>query len=338
MELYWTPPGGGKALIGPEAFGPAQGLWAPGTILEPAPYQLPSPSDGDAGGPVLKLEKTLGHPGDLLLPRGIAVDAEGRVFVGDRGHHRIVVFGAEGSVLTTWGTSPGNPSEPGPGEFVDIADIALGADGTLYVLDRGNPLIQAFDSQGHYLRAIDTRDLKAYNPNGIDAVGQQLYIADTGKNRLLKLNDIQGGLPSAISFGGTPGSKPLNQPMDVTVLPAGTNAADETLFAVTQDGLLVEYSGAGTLVNSWAVQIGGNDGGSRVTAWESSKLLISDPDRGRLEMLDPATGQIRYLGDSGGEENQLGVITGIVEGPASRLYVLNSDRDYVQVFAMENNK
>lgn len=339
IELYWTPPGGAKSLVGPETFGPAEGLWLPGTILEPQPYQLPPPSEGEAGGPVLKLEKTLGKPGDLLLPRGIAVDTEGRVFVGDRGHHRIVVYGADGSLLMTWGSAPANPAQPGPGEFVDIADLALGSGGTLYVLDRGNPLIQAFDSQGRYLRAVDTRDLKAYNPNGIDAVGQQLYIADTGKNRLLKLNDLQSS-PSSVSFGDQPGSQPLDQPVDVAVLsaPAGTNAAEEKLFAVTQDSALTEYSGAGAFVNRWSIQTGGNDGGSRITAWEGSKLLISDPDRGRLTLFDPAVGTGRYFGEGGSEENQLGVITGIAEGPASRLYVLNSDRDYVQVFTLENKK
>ena len=37
-----------------------------------------------------------GGSDQLSQPRGVAVDAEGNVYVGDRGHHRVAVFDKDG--------------------------------------------------------------------------------------------------------------------------------------------------------------------------------------------------------------------------------------------------
>ena len=59
----------------------------------------------------------------------------------------------------------------------------------------------------------------------------------------------------------------------------------------------------------------------------------TDPDRNRLTVLDPATGQVRNLGKEGAEPGQFRVPTGIATGPDGRLYVLDSDNGRVQVFS-----
>jgi len=61
-------------------------------------------------------------PGELILPHGVAVDSQGRVFVNDSDNKRISVFDSEGNFLETWHA----PTRGG---------IAITADDTVYVSD-----------------------------------------------------------------------------------------------------------------------------------------------------------------------------------------------------------
>ena len=56
-------------------------------------------------------------PGEFLLPHGVAVDRNGRVYVMDRSNDRIQVFDRDGTYLTEWGT-------PSPNQgFIDSNDV-----------------------------------------------------------------------------------------------------------------------------------------------------------------------------------------------------------------------
>jgi hypothetical protein len=41
LELFWTPPGGQRALLGPDALSATGGAWLPGGIAEPPAYEFP---------------------------------------------------------------------------------------------------------------------------------------------------------------------------------------------------------------------------------------------------------------------------------------------------------
>ncbi|MCC6499926.1 MAG: TIGR03663 family protein [Anaerolineales bacterium] len=72
-------------------------------------------------------------------PRGIAVDAEGRVFVADTGNKRIVVYDANGNYLTEFGSGGFDP-----GQFDEPVGVAVGSDGVVYVTDTWNQRVQSF--------------------------------------------------------------------------------------------------------------------------------------------------------------------------------------------------
>ena len=75
-----------------------------------------------------------------LHPLGVAVDANGNVFVVDDWNNRVLVYDSTGAFLTViggaWGDSTGGMRNP--------VSVAVSSDGTLYVADRGNHRVQEF--------------------------------------------------------------------------------------------------------------------------------------------------------------------------------------------------
>jgi sugar lactone lactonase YvrE len=64
-----------------------------------------------------------GDTGEFRDPHALAMDSQGRLFVGDRGNSRIQIFTQDGEHLATW-TQFGRPS----GLFIDRNDILYSAD------------------------------------------------------------------------------------------------------------------------------------------------------------------------------------------------------------------
>jgi tripartite motif-containing protein 71 len=79
---------------------------------------------------------------NFSLPRGIAVDAKGRIAVTDGLRHDIKYFDLEGRFVGHFG---GAGREPG--SVLSPSGIAIGNDGRVYVADRGNARIQVFQEE-----------------------------------------------------------------------------------------------------------------------------------------------------------------------------------------------
>ena len=90
-----------------------------------------------------------GGPGQFNLPRDIAVDSKGRLFVLDSGNFRVQVLDSEGNFLSSWG-SPGSAL----GQFGQPRSIEIDADDHVYVSDSQFGNIQVFNSEGRLLLPI----------------------------------------------------------------------------------------------------------------------------------------------------------------------------------------
>lgn len=77
--------------------------------------------------------------GRLDQPRGVAVDANGYLYVADTGNHRVQVFNDEGEVVMVLG---GLGS--GRGKLRRPSGVAVDAQGNIYVADALNDRIQKF--------------------------------------------------------------------------------------------------------------------------------------------------------------------------------------------------
>ena len=90
--------------------------------------------------------------GEFNLPRGVAVDHSGHVFVAEKANNRIQEFTSEGTFIRRWGAHGGDGTAgSGNGEFRVPYTIAIDGAGDMYVTDVLNHRIQKFGPTGRFI-------------------------------------------------------------------------------------------------------------------------------------------------------------------------------------------
>lgn len=84
-------------------------------------------------------ESALTVSGTASEPEGVAVDANGNVFISDTGNDRIQRLDTDGKFVASWGTNG-----TGPGELIKPAQIQVDATGNPWVADPFNNRIQRY--------------------------------------------------------------------------------------------------------------------------------------------------------------------------------------------------
>jgi DNA-binding beta-propeller fold protein YncE len=109
-------------------------------------------------------------PGEFNLPHSVAVDKEGRVYVGDRENQRIQIFDSEGKFIKQW-TGVGYPYGLviTPDQHVWMTD---GGYDRIVELDQEGKILGAFGEPGHKPGQMAWAHFMAMGPN------QTIYVAD----------------------------------------------------------------------------------------------------------------------------------------------------------------
>jgi len=319
IEWFWNTPDGNYGLVPTSVLTPAARSW----LLDEMPD---APGASERAGETATLEAVIAAEAGLTNPKGIAVDADGNLYVGDKGNGRIVALSPDGKVLHTWGKA-GNEQNLQPGEFLDMQDVAISPDGIIAVTDYKSQLVQLFDKEGRFIGSLDATATQVAGANGVAwPTGRNIYIADTNVSKVLKLTLTSDNAVQAVESVPVDEENKLEQTLDVAVDASGT------VYAVDVMNRILRISPDGT-ITVYRLPVGTSNGGSRLAINpDGSKLYMSDPDRKRVAILDTVSGNITYFGEGGSNPGQFEEPSGVAVGADGRIYVLDRLNNNIQVF------
>jgi len=113
-------------------------------------------------------------PGELNLPRDLAVGKDGRLYVVDSGNFRVQVFDTDGKFIKSFG-KVGKML----GDFARPKEIATDRDGNVYVADTAFGNFQIFNPEGELLMFVGTRSEKGGPAKYMLPAG--IYVDDDGR-------------------------------------------------------------------------------------------------------------------------------------------------------------
>lgn len=190
----------------------------------------------------------VGTAASFLNPGGVAVDADGNLYVADTGNHTIRKIAADGTVSTVAGLVGTAGSADGTGaaaRFFSPQGITLDTSGTLYVADTSNHTIRTITAAGVVSTlagspglagtADGTGSAARFNrPNSValDRTGS-VYVADGGNNVVRKISRA-GAVTTLTGI--------FNQPSGVAV-----DGTGNIFVSDTNNNALHEITAVGTL-------------------------------------------------------------------------------------------
>ncbi|HVQ53843.1 MAG TPA: SMP-30/gluconolactonase/LRE family protein, partial [Thermoanaerobaculia bacterium] len=305
--------------------GPAQ------DVLLPAKETLPEsaaaagePQDEPEEKPSILEKADASEPpfANLREPRGVAVDARGRVWVADFGHSRLRIFDAEGGPLGGWGGR-------GSGEFgfKELCGVAIDGD-ALYVADTWNGRIQGYTIGGLLRASVG----ELYGPRGVAvAPDGRVWVTDTGNHRVVSYDPL---LQDPKSFGkrGTAAGE-FTSPVGIAVAPSGL-----VYVADAGNRRIQVLSASGDLVGSlpFAGWAGSAEPGLAVD--KDGTIYATDPGTAAVVALDPSgVVKRRIVVDDAGRkfENPTGIA---VDRKNRILYVVNSGNASVAKVSLSDRR
>ena len=266
-------------------------------------------------------------------PAGLAIAADGTIFVADNQNHALRRIGTNGVVTTLAGLlgTLGSADGHGPtARFDSLTGLALGLDGALYVSDTGNHTIRRVTTNG----VVTTLAGSAGAPDYVDGTNTAarfnqplglaiapdgtVFVADSGNHliRVIATNgtvSVLAGNPETFgSADGTGTNAFFNSPVGLALAPDGSlfvsDANNFTLRRVTAAGVVTTISGA-------AGQDGSTDGPATAARFGKPAELALAPN-GTLYIADAAHHTIRRLTPDGRVSTIAGLVgaDGAVDG------------------------
>ncbi|ARV44886.1 hypothetical protein BCV50_07530 [Bacillus subtilis] len=224
----------------------------------------------------------------LRAPRDMAVGSDGSLYIADTENERIRRVGPDGIITTVAGTGvQGFSGDGGPATQAQLGSprgVAVGSDGSLYIVDAGNVRIRRVGPDGIITTVAGTgvsgfsgdggpatQAQLSFPPGGV-AVGSDgsLFIADTLNNRIRRvgpdgiITTVAGTGDFGFSGDGGPAAQAtLRIPGDVSV------GSDGSLYIADSQNVRIRRVGPDGIINTVAgtgVQGFSGDGGPATQA------------------------------------------------------------------------
>ncbi len=220
--------------------------------------------------------------------RGVGVDAQGNVWVGDMPNFRVQKFSSSGTFLAAY---PDPPQPPPLGGFAAPTDVGLDANGNLFITDTHNWRIQKLSNTGSPLASWGVRGSGkyAYNyPKGIDVDRNDgsVVVADSD-NGFLKKYSNSGNWLWTSSGGNAPPSGVVGGVKSVGL----DIAPDGTIYASDFRDVVVEVIDGST--GAFECQFGSN--GFNNGQFVQPRGVMVDPVDGSIWVADRARGIVQHF-------------------------------------------
>jgi len=250
--------------------------------------------------------------GQFQSPQGLALDAQGNVYVADRGNRRVQVFDPRGGFLMAIADA----------RFTGPRYVALDAGGRIYVSD-ASERVDVFDGRGDPLQSFGQAgslpsQFSQIADLVVDAAGE-LYVVDSDNTRVQKFSLLKGLLFSFGDVGGE--AEPLSRPQGIAL-----DAEGNVYVADAQNGRIVKYDPGGSILRAFETDIGE----LRDIALDQQGYIYATGAAARVVyVLD---GQGRILMQAG--EGQLSDPWGVAVDGDGRVYVADAGLHRVLVLAL----
>ena len=272
------------------------------------------------------------HEGELVAPRNLALGPGGNIYVLDSGQHRVVVFGPNGQLLTTWGT-PGME----PGQFNEPWGIAVDEE-YVYVADTWNHRVQKFTLDGELVTVFGESGTVGemgqqsggffFGPRSIALLPEnQLVVTDTGNHRL-QIYDRDGNFVNTVgSLGTAPGQ--LNEPV-------GLAFGEGSLFlADTWNARIQRFTPDLIPIGEWSVD--GWEGQSTenkpyLAVDAEGRVYATDPENFRVLIFAADGTYLARFGQPGTALDQFGLPNGIAIDAENNIYIADAHNNRVLRF------
>lgn len=225
-------------------------------------------------------------------PKNLTYGPDGKLYVVEGRTSRVIVFNADGTISSSWGSRG-----PGDGQFQEPWGVAVAANGDVYVADTWNHRIQHFDASGRFLGkwgrmgdakgSVDAEEGLFWGPRAVAiSPDGELYVSDTG-NKRIQVFGLDGTFHRM--FGGE-GSAPgqFREPVGLAL-----DAQNHVWVADAWNHRVQELDARGQPLAAFAVPSG----------WESqsvtNKPYLAVDRQGRVVATLPDAGQVDVFGAEG---------------------------------------
>lgn len=254
-----------------------------------------------------------GPAGEALLrtPSSVAVDDAGRVYVGDPDAGAVRRIDPDGTIETVTPTA-------WAGGYVEVAEVAVGPDGDLYILQHANPALVRIDSRGIPTMVVGTGELGFVSDHGLRTHSRDLcgdarspafdpagtiYVACPLAHRILRVESdgtyttVAGSARAGYAGDGGPATEAmLNSPSAIAFDRAGN-----LYIADSHNHRVRKVDGAGRITTI----AGTGEGGLSGDGWRATSVPVWSPidvevdSAGNIFVLEGAVPRLRRIDENG---------------------------------------
>jgi tripartite motif-containing protein 71 len=268
------------------------------------------------------------------LEDGLAVDGSGNVYACHR--NRIAKYDPNGEVLDEWGRYGS-----GDGQFKSPQGVAVGPDGSVYVVDTSNDRIQRLAPDGTFLAkwGITSTRSKLRHPEGVAIGGDgTVFVADTVADRVQSFTN-QGVFLSTWDTVDYPSGVSTDASGYVYVSGPGVpDSGSRTVYGSPYG--IRKYTSTGTEVAKWGACCSSDDGrtnwASGIAVGPEGNVYVADTNNDRIQKFTSDGTFLTKWGSSGGSgDGQLDWPEGVAVAPDGSVYVADTHNDRIQKFTSD---